>query len=747
MKGDISRQTFDPKKHYTQVVMQQGRVQLDADWNEQQAILQHRAESQARDIFGRHGAPQHGGGFAIKLLPGERDFLITPGRIYVDGILCELEEGTAVEVQSPPGNDNVVVKYWVADDQEWDVGQWVELLDDNGQQIRYFQIKSVSAEAHMLTFHTDPENPRISNADKGRIHAVRRIMTYTSQPHYPSPRFTKGYASAKDYSTGRELHLNDQNLLLVYLDVWQRDVTALDDPRISEVALNGLDTTTRLQTVWQVKILPITLPDDLQKLIKEDEDKSKGVDFKALQDLARGTAPGSQSNRALQEFRRLEDEVVDRMRTYDCAYPYPEWEQLIAPPTGTLNVTTYDPTSAVASGYQEHENQLFRVEVHSGTNTVAPTFKWARNNASIVTSGEIHKDNPNIVTIHSTGQGGILQFDRGQYVEVVSDELELNGRPASLIRIARVEKDRLTLDADLSIGNDGSQNTNVTLRLWDGQGEIDRTGKQWISLAKSGINIQFSNGTYNTGDYWQIPARTETQEVEWPPYHIPNTDPLPQPPQGIQHHYTRLARALWYRARSQDVPRSIDDCRRQFTTLPEVVVIDAMHIMNINWNNDTTNPRRILRNGLQITLDAEPDSRHARAMAEDALVVTLESHIPGGAEGIFILNGDSEIRGNIISWHWNWTEKEGIVARLFKDIDRVGNRVFGNPRHFLRVRVSLKGHVIWRYVNGRPIYLDGQAFAMPGGDRGDGRHLLHLQFPSGGGVRASDFESWFYIRE
>ena len=30
MKGDFSRITFDPKKHYSRVLMQQGRVQLDA---------------------------------------------------------------------------------------------------------------------------------------------------------------------------------------------------------------------------------------------------------------------------------------------------------------------------------------------------------------------------------------------------------------------------------------------------------------------------------------------------------------------------------------------------------------------------------------------------------------------------------------------------------------------------------------------------------------------------------------------
>jgi hypothetical protein len=36
VKGDFSRDTFDAAKHYTAVLMQQSRVQLDADWNEQQ---------------------------------------------------------------------------------------------------------------------------------------------------------------------------------------------------------------------------------------------------------------------------------------------------------------------------------------------------------------------------------------------------------------------------------------------------------------------------------------------------------------------------------------------------------------------------------------------------------------------------------------------------------------------------------------------------------------------------------------
>ena len=44
MKGDFSRRTFDPQKHFSRVLMQQGRVQLDADWNEQAAIQLHHTE-------------------------------------------------------------------------------------------------------------------------------------------------------------------------------------------------------------------------------------------------------------------------------------------------------------------------------------------------------------------------------------------------------------------------------------------------------------------------------------------------------------------------------------------------------------------------------------------------------------------------------------------------------------------------------------------------------------------------------
>lgn len=116
MKGDFTRDTFDPRKHFSRVLMQQGRVQLDADWNEQTAILLHYLRTLVKDVLGPHAGPAGNDlGFQIltKGTPGwetklggiepesrrkalkdaisDGDALISPGRYYVDGILVENE--------------------------------------------------------------------------------------------------------------------------------------------------------------------------------------------------------------------------------------------------------------------------------------------------------------------------------------------------------------------------------------------------------------------------------------------------------------------------------------------------------------------------------------------------------------------------------------------------------------------------------------------------------------------------------
>ena len=116
MKGDFSRSTFNAQKHYSSVRMQQGRVQLDADWNEQGDILRHLLTRQAMDIVGEAGGIA--GAFKVAAGPGRRSnegiaevdsqpppaITINTGRYYVEGILCENdgEPGSSISLLAQP---------------------------------------------------------------------------------------------------------------------------------------------------------------------------------------------------------------------------------------------------------------------------------------------------------------------------------------------------------------------------------------------------------------------------------------------------------------------------------------------------------------------------------------------------------------------------------------------------------------------------------------------------------------------
>src|SRR5215210_3457481 len=149
MTGDFSRETFDRKKHYNGVLMQQGRVQLDADWNEQGDIDRYLFETEGTDVIGACGAPIDHAGFQVTI-DGQM-LLIGAGRFYVDGILVE------------------------------------------------------------------------NDIDK---------LRYDDQAEVDLPG-----ASLKDVLA--EMAERDRMLAIVYLDVWKRHITALDDGLLREVALGG----------------------------------------------------------------------------------------------------------------------------------------------------------------------------------------------------------------------------------------------------------------------------------------------------------------------------------------------------------------------------------------------------------------------------------------------------------------------------------------------------------------------------
>src|SRR5262245_39186520 len=98
MQADFSRTTFDPAKHFSAVLAQQGRVSLDADVNEQAAILLRQLRTAIVDIVGPAGAPAGvNGGFEVSAIDGQttsEDLAISEGRMYVGGVLVENDSPT-----------------------------------------------------------------------------------------------------------------------------------------------------------------------------------------------------------------------------------------------------------------------------------------------------------------------------------------------------------------------------------------------------------------------------------------------------------------------------------------------------------------------------------------------------------------------------------------------------------------------------------------------------------------------------
>ena len=464
LKGDFTRSTFKPEKRYSSVRMQQGRVQLDADWNEQMDINSYRIEKETRDIIGPCGVPwsKEGGGFKIDIkidtASGNENLAISPGSIYVDGILCENFKDTNITSQ--------------------------EDLPDNSLPV------------------------------------------------------TEG-------------------VYLAYIDVWQRHVTLIEDPQIREVALGGPDTATRTRTIWQVKLKEV--PDAL---------------------------------------------VIDGKKI-DCQVLNSEWDNIIEKSDGQLAAFTKQETPtknpciiSPSAGYRGLENQLYRVEIHEGGELSEATFKWSHDNGSVVFPIEEFitdsNNNPtNKLKVKQLGRDKTLSLKAGDWVEVLDDTTELIEKPARpLMQITEnpdVAGRIITLSQAIS-GDDFKIHPRI--RRWDQKSDaipVPSSSSDSIEL-EDGIYVRFSGTRFKAGDYWLIPARTVTGDIEWPRDESNNS--LPQPPEGIVHHYCCLAVLKQDNSKKWSI---ISDCRKLFPAVTELT-----NFFHVCGNGQEAMPGEELPESLQV---------------------------------------------------------------------------------------------------------------------------------------------------
>lgn len=438
MQGDFSRLTFRPERDYRSVLLQQGRVLLDADWNEQAELTAYRDDVRTHDLLGEHGGFAGQAGFAVVDADGRppagarwQDLGLTAGPYYVQGVRC--------------------------------------VARGSGDHI-----------------------------------------PLAAQPYLP------GADPAEPQGDGAQL---------LYLDVWTRQVTADEDPVLREPALGGPDTTTRAQTVWQVRVRPVGTPAEVV---------------------------GSAANTMVAALAPAVDAAAG--------------------------------TSSAAGGYTLLDNQLYRVQIHAPT-PERPMFLWSRENGSVVAGlDELvpaagSPDHDAELVVDRVGRDVELSIGPDAVVEVTSRDRELRGEPGFLAVVTVPDGPRLRvrwLDPDHVPADLAGLGGYPVVRRWDGPPQA--VSPEPTDL-EGGIRVAFPGRGYRTGDHWLVPARAvrlsyglpaATGTIDWPVG--PDGQGRALPPHGPVHRTAPLA----ILSRSTQGWQLDADLRQLAPTLTELLSLDLL---------------------------------------------------------------------------------------------------------------------------------------------------------------------------
>jgi hypothetical protein len=560
----------------------------------------------------------------------------------------------------------------------------------------------------------------------------------------------------------------------VFLEAWQRLVTALDDPCLREPALGQADTTARLQTVYRVVatlVAPRILPRPGPGIINPAETVGSA-------DLTSAAGAG-------QGATVLPAPVASMTPCCQAMY-----SPTAAAHTGTMAAQTSGGTDACgcqpipAAGYRGLENQLYRVEIHQAGSASTATFKWSRENGAVAVA--IVSVSGADVTVASLGPDANLGFQVGQWVEIIDDTYLFGNppnQPGRLYQIKNIVPSLNTITMTTSVlPVDLSRNPH--LRRWDqvgtvvGANGVPLSGV-WIDL-ENGIQVRFGAGDYLSGDYWTIPARAATGQIEWPP--CASDGKIFQPPHSAQIRTAPLA-CIHYDSKARQ-PFTVDDCRLLFYPLTELTPParpDALHVTKINWVNDDMMTLDVLvKNGLALTFDRVPDGpvtpanlvvavetpivfadrlttntlgdssvatalTTGEALTPDAFAIELfTSTVP---RSLFILDSSIAVdpKANTVTWSLPFGGQTSALQN--EEILALNAALLaGMPEKWPgRARVRLIGKAVFAGTGTNRVFLDGEAFGQAA-LRADGTTpRIDLQLPSGNDTKGADFDSWFYL--
>ena len=411
---------------------------------------------------------------------------------------------------------------------------------------------------------------------------------------------------------------------LVYLRAWQRHISALEAPLIREQALGGPDTATRARQIAQVRTLPLPQQDPTQ------------------------------------------------VKAWHCSSVIDAWDALVNAPRPRLAARSEPQLAAsglceiaATAGYQRLENQLYRVEIHSGGTT--PTFKWSRENGSLAYAvQEVRVDTANartVVRVAARGRDANLDLALHDRVELIDDGAELQDRTGMLFEYLNDGDDALELVLagvpPGSLGQDPSR--HPVLRRWDhrptvaGENALPITEGTWITL-EDGVQVRFeAGGSYRPGDYWQIPARTVSADVEWP--RDEDGTPLARACVGIEDGWCRLGVVA---VDADGFMAVTSDCRNLFPPLTQMT-----QLLFVGGDGQDTTPGAPLPQPLMVRV-----ARGALPVAGARVRFTVETG-GGSAQGGTRFDATCDANGIAqCNWQLGTLQNQRVRANL---LDAGGN--------------------------------------------------------------------------
>ena len=499
MASDRSRTTDDVREAYRGVVAQQGRVILDRDFNASESLLSARTAADALDFVGPCGTPDDG-------------FAISP------------------PAKSPPAPP-----------------LWTPPAPLPAPSPHRFDLRVSPG-----TMYVGGQRAVLAEGETALSYA------YFDQPDWIAP--DDPLPAILVAAAGNEVMRFElkHRFELVYLELSEQEVSAVEDPDLLDVALGGPDTTQRTRLRRRIRRLP-----------------ALSADCAASWADAAG-------------LWRERDGLVLDPRDLHLA-PLVRLQVGFTQDAGAAN-----PCDPIATGgYLGAENQLIRVAISDAGASGEAELIWGYDDASFLyrvaavsgggTMLALAADPPDAFHIPATGQ--VVEILRTAAVlGAAPDATDPTGKavilrcvaePRGVVRtltqpygaIGSADPTRqLVLDQALPAAYLADK-TPLFVRVWQGRASFPPAGgtvalTNPVSGAATGVAVTISlpkGAVLTEGAYWQIALRPATPQAVYPERFLA----APQPPDGPRQWACALATVDWL---TLEAP-VVHDCRQTFESL------------------------------------------------------------------------------------------------------------------------------------------------------------------------------------